>query len=37
MNSKRKSVRTARRLISGDISVIIVNEEEANILKEYKK
>ena len=37
MDSKRKPIRTTRRLISGDISVIAANEEEATALKEHKE
>lgn len=37
MDDKRKQVRTARRLGSGDISVIAANEEEATALREHSE
>ena len=37
MDIGRKPIRAARRLNSGDISVIAVNEEEAKALREYKE
>ena len=36
-DDKRKPIRTARRLFSGDISVMAANEEEANALREHKE
>ena len=36
-DTTRKSIRTARRLGSGDICVMAANEEEANALREHKE
>ena len=37
MDNKRKPVKTARRLVNSNISIIAANEEEANILKGNKE